>query len=86
LGLRHFAACRKLENTDLCVYDIAIDTGFCDLSHFTKTFKRERGVTPGEYRRQHRSISSVRQPSNKIFPVRMVRRRMQTTHFQRSNP
>ena len=52
------AACRKLENTDHCVYDIAIDTGFCDLSHFTKTFKRERGVTPGEYRRQHRSISS----------------------------
>ena len=52
------AACRKLENTDLCIYNIAIDTGFCDLSHFTKTFKRERGVTPGEYRRQHRSISS----------------------------
>ena len=52
------AACRKLENTDHCVYDIAIDTGFCDLSHFTKIFKRERGVTPGEYRRQHRSISA----------------------------
>ena len=30
-------------------------TGFWDQSHFTKTFKHERGVTPGEYRRRHRT-------------------------------
>jgi AraC-like DNA-binding protein len=31
---------------------IAIDTGFTDQSHFTKTFKAWVGVTPGQYRRQ----------------------------------
>jgi len=47
------AACRLLETTDLGINDIAIETGFCDQSHFTKIFKRERGITPGEYRRHH---------------------------------
>ena len=47
------SASRLLETTDLCVSDIAISTGFCDQSHFTKMFKRERGMTPGEYRRRH---------------------------------
>lgn len=49
------AACRLLEETEDGVYDIALATGFCDQSHFTKMFKRERGITPGEYRRKHRS-------------------------------
>ena len=49
------AACRLLEETDDGVYAIALATGFCDQSHFTKMFKRERGITPGEYRRKHRS-------------------------------
>ena len=49
------AACRHLENTDLGIHDIAMATGFCDQSHFTKIFKRERGITPGEYRRKHRA-------------------------------
>ncbi len=48
------AACRLLENSDLGICDIALATGFCDQSHFTKMFKRERGVTPGGYRRHHR--------------------------------
>ena len=49
------AACRLLEDTDLGVMDIATGTGFCDQSHLTKLFKRERGLTPGEYRRRHRT-------------------------------
>ena len=49
------AACRLLEETDDGVYDIALATGFCDQSHFTKMFKRDRGITPGEYRRKHRA-------------------------------
>ena len=51
------AACRLLENTDLGIMDIATGTGFCDQSHLTKLFKRERGITPGEYRRRHRTQS-----------------------------
>ena len=48
------AARRLLETTDKLVSEIAAETGFWDQSHFTKIFKRERGVTPGEYRRRHR--------------------------------
>lgn len=52
--IRLNAARRLLEKTDRLVSDIAVATGFFDQSHFTKIFKRERGVTPGEYRRRHR--------------------------------
>ncbi len=38
-----------------CHTEIPVETGFWDQSHFTKTFKHERGVTPGEYRRRHRT-------------------------------
>ena len=49
------AARRLLETTDTLVADIATETGFFDQSHLTKLFKHERGITPGEYRRRHRS-------------------------------
>ncbi|MBP5290122.1 MAG: helix-turn-helix transcriptional regulator, partial [Paludibacteraceae bacterium] len=48
------AACRLLESSDLGIYDIALATGFCDQSHFTKMFKSWRGMAPGAYRRRHR--------------------------------
>jgi AraC-like DNA-binding protein len=38
--------------------DIAQESGFYDQSHMTKAFKTIRRITPGKYRRQHRSISS----------------------------
>jgi transcriptional regulator GlxA family with amidase domain len=31
--------------------DIALATGFADQSHFTRDFKRETALTPGQYRR-----------------------------------
>ena len=52
------AARRLLEETDDLLADIAIATGFFDQSHLTRTFVRERGITPSEYRRQHRAIGS----------------------------
>ena len=36
----------------MTIDDIAEKCGFYDQSHFEKAFKRERGVTPGEYRRR----------------------------------
>lgn len=50
------AARRLLETTDKLIADIAAETGFFDQSHFTRTFKKERGMTPGEYRHRHRAI------------------------------
>ena len=43
-----------LETTDKLLSDIAAETGFFDQSHMTRVFKKERGITPGEYRRRHR--------------------------------
>ncbi|MBQ4199521.1 MAG: helix-turn-helix transcriptional regulator, partial [Kiritimatiellae bacterium] len=54
--IRLNAVRRLLETTDKLVADIAMETGFWDQSHLTKLFKRERGMTPGEYRRRHRSV------------------------------
>jgi CheY-like chemotaxis protein len=43
-----------LDTTDLPITEIAAETGFAELSHFTHTFKRETGVSPHAYRRGQR--------------------------------
>lgn len=52
--IRLNAARKLLEETDQLVADIATAVGFYDQSHFTKAFKKARGLPPGAYRRQHR--------------------------------
>lgn len=39
-----------LRNRELPLTQIAIETGFADQSHLTRTFKRLTGMTPGRYR------------------------------------
>jgi len=41
---------RLLTESDLTVAQVAVDTGFYDQSHFTRTFRRLSGLTPGAYR------------------------------------
>ena len=53
--IRINAARRLLEDTDDLLADIAATAGFFDQSHMTRAFKTLRGITPGEYRRQHHS-------------------------------
>ena len=45
-------ACDALTATDLSVAEIAYTCGFGDSSFFIKQFKRYKGVTPRQYRRQ----------------------------------
>jgi len=45
------AACFLLRNTDRTLEDIALQTGFCSLSHLCHAFKQALGVTPLAYRR-----------------------------------
>lgn len=52
--IRLNAVRKLLETTDLTLSLIAAETGFFDQSHLTRVFKKERGMTPGEYRRRHR--------------------------------
>jgi AraC family transcriptional regulator len=46
--------CGQLKSSDMALGEIALAAGFADQSHFTKAFKRERGMTPAEYRRRFR--------------------------------
>lgn len=43
-----------LETTDLSLMEISAAIGFCDVHHFSKTFKARTGITPGQYRIHHR--------------------------------
>lgn len=47
-------AARALRDTPRTVAEIALEVGYYDQSHFTRTFAREIGTTPAEYRRLHR--------------------------------
>jgi len=48
--LRIEFACRELANSDSPLVDIALAAGFCDQSHFTKTFRRHTGQVPSQFR------------------------------------
>ena len=45
-------ACQMLITTGLTIEHIANKIGFMDEKHFRRTFKKEFGLTPGEYRKE----------------------------------
>lgn len=45
---------RRLVKSDEPLYELAKSAGFSDQSHLTRQFKRQTGLTPGQYRRQVR--------------------------------
>lgn len=51
LDLRMQQAQKLLLQSDKKLHIIAEQTGFYDASYFTKVFKRETGMTPGEFRK-----------------------------------
>lgn len=48
-------ACQLIANSEMTLAEIAMICGFADQSHFSKTFKRETGLTPAHFR----TISAV---------------------------
>lgn len=48
------AAAKLIERTDLPLAEIALEVGFSDQSHFTRTFAEMTGDTPRAYRRKRR--------------------------------
>jgi AraC family transcriptional regulator len=55
LNARIRRAQELLLDTALPLAEIALETGFADQSHFTKSFQRQVGTSPGAWRRARRS-------------------------------
>jgi AraC family transcriptional regulator len=49
--LRVDFACRTLLETDAALIEIAMDAGFSDQSHFTRTFRAAMGLPPAQFRK-----------------------------------
>jgi len=45
-------ACKLLMDHDLSIMEVCLDSGFNNLSHFNKQFKKTNGVSPSEYRKR----------------------------------
>jgi AraC family transcriptional regulator len=52
--LRVDFACRELAGSEKAMSQIALAAGFSDQSHFNRSFKREVGVSPSQYRAEAR--------------------------------
>lgn len=51
-NLRLDRAKKLLRETGKSIMDVALEVGYANPSHFSKLFRRENGLAPGEYRRQ----------------------------------
>jgi AraC-like DNA-binding protein len=60
LRVRIEAACRPLAETDATIAAIAVEFGFHDHAHFTRSFRQVMGATPSAYRMDHQHPSSGR--------------------------
>ncbi len=49
-------ACKLLMDPDLNILKISLDSGFNNLSHFNKQFRKITGVTPSEYRKRFKGL------------------------------
>lgn len=53
IGLRIRFACFLLRDTTVPVKELVWRSGFNDLAHFNRTFKRITSMTPLEYRKEY---------------------------------
>lgn len=49
-------ACKLLMDEDLSITEVCFDSGFNNLSHFNKQFKKSTGATPTEYRLRFKGL------------------------------
>ena len=49
-------ACKLLMDPEMGIVDVCLDSGFNNLSHFNKQFRRYTGVTPSEYRKRFKGL------------------------------
>jgi PAS domain S-box-containing protein len=63
LRVRVEAACRRLAETHKPIAAIAVECGFHDHAHFTRSFRRIMKQTPSDYRAAHQSPTPVGPPA-----------------------
>jgi len=68
LSRRIERARRLLEDENLSIAVIAVDTGFASQSHLTELFRREFGITPAVYRSRHGDRQTERGHENRTRP------------------
>lgn len=49
-------ACKLLMDQDLTILEVCLDSGFNNISHFNKQFKKATGVPPSEYRKRFEGL------------------------------
>jgi AraC-like DNA-binding protein len=49
-------ACKLLMDADLSIMEVCLDSGFNNLSHFNKQFKKINGLPPSEYRNRFKGL------------------------------
>ena len=49
-------ACKLLMDVDLSILQVCLDSGFNNLSHFNKQFRKTTGVSPSEYRKRFKGL------------------------------
>ena len=54
---RIFRAAELLQTTNLSVLEVAYSSGFKNVSHFSKMFKKLQGVTPGTFRKRNQNLA-----------------------------
>ncbi len=59
-ALRINMAKEMLSDPSVRIHEVSEATGFYDVGHFSRTFKRFAGCTPGEYRKQQESPCHVK--------------------------
>ena len=57
-NLRIEFACDRLRTTDAPLAEVALAAGFSDQSHFSKTFKRQTGMSPAIFKKSFRARKS----------------------------
>lgn len=50
-------AAQLLSNSTLNISEIATECGYDNVSSFSRAFRRQKGETPGAYRKRHRSVT-----------------------------
>lgn len=56
ISMRIGRAKKLLKESDMKIYQVALDTGYRDVKYFNRVFKKETGITPIQYREGIREI------------------------------